>query len=252
MKRLVMCLLMIAFVAISGCAQIDAPRDQVMNESLNISSGNMTYPAYLAAPIATGEWPGVVLIHSFNGLEPGYVTMADNFAREGFVVIAPMWQTFNRSSDDETVGQLISDSADYLMSRDDVDGENLGLTGFCAGGRYTMLFLPQMGDSFKSGVAWYGFPYRGPDNQSRPVDFIGQLESPMLIIHGTHDQPSNISEIYSYATELNASDKYFEMKVYQGEPHGFMIEEGELSQSFPARDAFWQMTSFFNRTLKQS
>jgi carboxymethylenebutenolidase len=74
----------------------------------------------------------------------------------------------------------------------------------------------------------------------------------MLIIHGTHDLPSNISEIYSYATELNASDKYFEMKVYQGEPHGFMIEEGELSQSFPARDAFWQMTSFFNRTLKQS
>jgi carboxymethylenebutenolidase len=42
------------------------------------------------------------------------------------------------------------------------------------------------------------------------------------------------------------------MKVYQGEPHGFMIKDGQLSQSFPAQDAFWQMTSFFNRTLKQS
>ena len=250
MKRLVLCLLMIAFVGISGCAQMDNPVAQVKNESLNISSGNMTYPAYLAAPTAAGKWPGVVMIHSFNGLEPGYLTMADNFAREGFVVIAPKWQTFNRSPNDETVGQLIKDSETYLKSRDDVDADNLGLTGFCAGGRYTMLFLPQMSDTLKSGVAWYGFPYRGADNQSRPADFIGQLESPMLMIHGSYDRPSPISDIYRYATELNASNKYFEMKVYQGEPHGFMIENGTLSQSFPAKDAFWQMTSFFNRTLK--
>jgi carboxymethylenebutenolidase len=242
---------MIAFVAISGCAQLNNTTEQVKNESLNISSGNMTYPAYLAAPTATGKSPGVVMIHSFNGLEPGYIAMADNFAAAGYVVIAPKWQTFNRSSDDETVGQLINDSVDYLKSRDDVDADRLGLTGFCAGGRYTMLFLPQMSDTFKSGVAWYGFPYRGADNQSRPVDFLGQLESPMLIIHGTHDQPSKISEIYQYATELNASDKYFELKVYQGEPHGFMIDDGQLSQSSPAMDAFWQMTSFFNRTLKR-
>ena len=80
MKRLVLCLLMIAFVAISGCAQMNNTTEQVKNESLNISSGNMTYPAYLAAPAADGKWPGVVLIHSFNGLEPGYMTMVDNFA----------------------------------------------------------------------------------------------------------------------------------------------------------------------------
>jgi|GEM_PF-6210664 hypothetical protein len=30
----------------------------------------------------------------------------------------------------------------------------------------------------------------------------------------------------------------------------FMDDGGNLSQSFPAKDAFWQMTVFFNRTLK--
>jgi carboxymethylenebutenolidase len=249
MKRLAICLLMIAFVAISGCAQMDKPVEQVKNESLNISSGNMTYPAYLAAPTATGMWPGVVLIHSYLGLEPGYLKMVDRFAGAGFVVIAPKWQTFNKTPNDEVVGQLIKDSVDYLKSRDDVDADNLGLTGFCAGGRYTMLFLPQM--DFKSGVAFYGFPYWGGfNNETKPADYINQLDSPMLIIHGTYDQPSNISDIYRYATELNASNKYFELKVYQGEPHGFMVQNGTLSQSFPAKDAFWQMTSFFNRTLK--
>lgn len=72
----------------------------------------------------------------------------------------------------------------------------------------------------------------------------------MLMIHGTHDQASKISDIYRYASDLNASDKYFELKVYYGEPHGFMVQNGQLSESFPAKDAFWQMVTFFNRTLR--
>ena len=260
MRRKILFVLMIAAVAISGCAQIEKNGDQVAadqiavdqvgNESVNISSRNLTYPAYLAAPSEEGNWPGIVMIHSFNGLEPGYMSMADQFASQGYVVIAPQWQTFERSPSDIVVAQLVNDSVNYLRTRQDVQRDRLGLTGFCAGGRYTMLLLPLMNESFSSGVAWYGFPYRGSENQSRPVDLIELLDDPMLIIHGTYDRPSNISEIYKYASELNATGKYFEMKVYQGEPHGFMIENGQLSQSFPAEDAFWQMISFFDRTLK--
>lgn len=261
MRKTIFLVLMVAAVAISGCAQMDGDNDpspvidqaaveEVSNESVNITSGGMTYPAYLATPAGKGKWPGVVMIHSFNGLEPGYISMADQFAMQGYVVLAIQWQTFNRSPSDAVVAGLVDDSVAYLKSREDVEGDRLGLTGFCAGGRYTMLLLPQMNQSFRSGVAWYGFPYSGADNQSRPVDVISQLDDPMLIIHGTYDQPSKISEIYQYATELNATGKYFEMKVYQAEPHGFMIEDGQLSKSSQARDAFWQMISFFDRTLK--
>jgi len=251
---------MIAMAAISGCAQIDegnenVPASQgemidVINESLNISSGNITFPAYLAAPAGEGKWPAVVMIHSINGLEPGYITLANQLALQGFVVIAPLWQSFERSPKDIIVAQLVHDSVSYLRTRQDVLGDHLGLTGFCAGGRYTMLLLPLMNGSFRSGVAWYGFPYTDFDNQTKPADIINMLDDPLLIIHGTHDRASNISDIYRYATELNASGKYFELKVYQGETHGFMIENGQLSQSFPAKDAFWQMVSFFDRTLK--
>jgi carboxymethylenebutenolidase len=72
----------------------------------------------------------------------------------------------------------------------------------------------------------------------------------MLMIHGTHDRGSPIAEIYSYATELNASGKYFELKVYQGQPHGFMIVQGQLSESFVAEDALHEMVDFFDRTLR--
>jgi len=195
----------------------------------------------------------VVLIHSFNGFEAGYQEMVDMLAADGFVVVAPQWQTYSRSPPDSEVEALVRNSVIYLDGRDDVDTEKLGLTGFCAGGRYTMLFLPQIKE-FKSGVAWYGFPYSGGSETQpdEPASQIDQLDVPMLIIHGTRDQASNISDIYRYAGELDAADKYFELKVYQGEPHGFMIKDGRLSESFVAQDAYGEMIRFFDRTLENS
>ncbi|MFB3763939.1 MAG: dienelactone hydrolase family protein [Methanotrichaceae archaeon] len=247
--KIALIFLCLIVLIIPGSSQINPSPMAIKNETVQISSGGKIYPAYFAAP-NEGKWPVVVLIHSFNGLEPGYKTLCNNFASQGFAVIAPEWQTFNKSSRDEVVGQLIKDSISYLTTRNEANTSSLGLTGFCAGGRYTMLFLPQMPE-LKSGVAFYGFPYSGGNyNQSKPADFIAQLKAPMLMIHGTHDQASKISDIYRYATDLNASGKYFELKVYYGEPHGFMVQNGQLSQSFPAKDAFWQMVTFFNRTLR--
>ena len=241
----------VCMICIAGCVDSGGETDDGIPEgaSINITSNGQDYPAYLAAPNGNGPYPGVVLIHSFNGLEPGYESLVDRFSGEGFVVIAPEWQTFEKSPPDDVVEMLVRDSVAYLGTRNDVDTARLGLTGFCAGGRYTMLFLPQIED-FQSGVAWYGFPYSGGfNNETLPADLVGDIADPLLIIHGTRDQPSPVADIYRYATELDAAEAYFELKVYQGEPHGFMIEEGQLSDSFVAEDAYGEMVSFFTRTL---
>lgn len=219
---------------------------QSSGSDVEVMSGGQAYASYLAAPDTAGPHPAIVLIHSFNGLEEGYRTMTDNFAAEGFVVLAVGWQTFEREPSDDTVAQLVQDSIGFLTERDDVDPERLGLTGFCAGGRYTMLLLPQIAD-FAAGVAWYGFPNSG--NPS-PTDMIGDLDAPMLIIHGTDDEPSPVADIYTYATALDEADKAFEMKIYQGEPHGFMLEDGQLREDATAQDAFGEMVSFFGRQLQ--
>lgn len=224
----------------------------IKSESVKILSVGNSYPAYVAAPKTETRKLGIVLIHSFKGLELGYKTMIDKLAAESFVVVALEWQTFNQRPDDDNVKKLVSDCVVYLKNRNDVDTKKLGLTGFCAGGRYTMLFMPQMPE-FKAAVPFYGFPYgKGSAGQHAPIEYVKQLNAPMLMIHGSRDQASNIQDIYKYATALDAEGKYFELKVYQGEPHGFMIDkEGQLSESFSATDAFWQMVTWFNRTLKQ-
>ena len=217
--------------------------------TVSITAGERSYPAYVSAPAAPGPHPGIVLLHSFNGLEPGYRTISDQLAGDGFVVIAPEWQTYQQRAGDAEVEGVIRSAVGLLRNRSDVDADRLGLTGFCAGGRYTMLFLSQMSE-FGAGVAWYGFPYNGGfANGTTPADQIGRLEHPMLVIHGSRDQASNITDIYNYTRQLDAADRYFELKVYQGKPHGFMIENGTLARDDASRDAYSQMATFFNRTL---
>jgi carboxymethylenebutenolidase len=218
---------------------------EVLSSDVEVMSGGQAYQSYVAAPTSGGPFPGIVLIHSFRGLEEGYRTMVDQLAAEGFVVLAIGWQTFEQSPADDAMSQILQDSVAFLTERDDVDPERLGLTGFCAGGRYTMLFLPQM-EAFKAGVAWYGFPYNG---DPAPASFAGDFSAPMLMIHGTADEASTIGDIYRYATELQDASAYFELKVYYGEPHGFMLANGQLRDDEIAQDAFNQMADFFKRKL---
>jgi carboxymethylenebutenolidase len=148
------------------------------------------------------------------------------------------------------VGAVVLSAITALKTRQDVDAQKLGLTGFCAGGRFTMLFLPQFKD-FRAGVAFYGFPYsRGNTNTTTPAGHIDELSTPILVIHGFRDQASPISGIYNYTKELDAADKYYELKVYQGKPHGFMIVNGTFVQDTAAKDAYSEMTGFFRRMLE--
>ena len=230
----------------STTAQDDAGLT-IESSDVEVMSGDQAYLSYLAAPTEGGPYPAIVLIHSFNGLEEGYRTMTDQFAAEGFVVLAVGWQTFERSPSDDLMSQLMDDSITFLTDREDVDPERLGLTGFCAGGRYTMLFLPQI-EAFSAGVAWYGFPNNG---DPAPAAFVDDLDAPMLIIHGTEDDPSPIADIYQYATQLDDAGAYFELKVYQGEPHGFMLSGGQLRDDDVAQNAFDEMATFFQRQLAE-
>ena len=251
----VFCLLVLAALAAAGCTtarqeNMTPLQSPATSSMISITAEGKTYPAYVAVPTSAGKHPGIVLLHSFNGLEPGYKVMCDRMATDGFVVIAPEWQTFGRQAGDPEVEEIVRSSITALKTRQDVDARKLGLTGFCAGGRFTMLFLPQYKD-FRAGVAFYGFPYsRGNTNTTTPAEHIGELSAPILVIHPSRDQASPISGIYNYTKELDAADRYYELKVYQGKPHGFMIVNGTLVQDTVGKDAYSEMTGFFRRILE--
>ncbi len=223
----------------------------VKGTDINVTSGGKAYKSYLSAPASATAKPAVILLHSFNGLEQGYRDLVDELAGAGYVTLALGWQTFEKEPSDATVRALVEDGLKALAARNDVNMNAVGLTGFCAGGRYTMLLLPQM-KQFKSGVAWYGFPEQGGTaaKPQPPSAVIDQLSAPLLILHGSRDQPSPVAGIYDYAKKLDAANKNFKLVVYQGEPHGFLLQAGRIADTPASRDARREMVAYFRDTLK--
>ncbi|GMA17266.1 dienelactone hydrolase family protein [Deinococcus metallilatus] len=239
--------LTLAVLALSSAAA----GQTVRGTDVTVTSGGKAYKSYLAAPASAAPKPAVILLHSFRGLEPGYRDLVNELAAAGFVTLALGWQTFEREPSDAAVKALVEDGLKFLGARRDVNMNAVGLTGFCAGGRYTMLLLPQI-KQFKAGVAWYGFPDQGGTaaKPQPPSAFIGQLTAPLLIIHGTRDQASPIASIYAYAQKLDAANKTFKLSVYQGEPHGFLLTEGQIADTFASRDAQQDMLNYFRAYLR--
>ena len=118
---------------------------------------NVTYPgadgamlyAYLAQPAGSSPLPGIVLIHSFYGLDEETVEKADLMAQHGYSVLAvdayrgrsttlPRAIWLSITTPQEQVGADIGAGFSYLSHLKGVDPQRIGAVGFCFGGTQAM------------------------------------------------------------------------------------------------------------------
>src|SRR5579863_1750023 len=118
----------------------------------------------LHVPDGDGPWPGVLVFPDGGGLRDAFRAMGDRLAGLGFVVLVPDvyyregdWAPFDMAtafSDEKerarlfgvmgslTNERIIADVgayADFLLARPEVRGPAIGTTGYCMGGRISML-----------------------------------------------------------------------------------------------------------------
>src|SRR5688572_13008179 len=112
---------------------------------VSFTSDGASCDGYLALP-ESGSGPGVVVIQESWGLVDHIKDVADRFAAEGFVALAPDF--FHGASTDEPdeaerlqtgmamdrAAQDIGGAAHYLGRHPDVSSHGVGAVGFCMGG----------------------------------------------------------------------------------------------------------------------
>ncbi len=115
-----------------------------MGEMVSYPSNGGTSEGYLALP-RTGTGPAVIVIQEWWGLVPHVKGLADRFAAEGFVALAPDLYRGVQTTEPDEAGKLmmglameqaakdIAGAAAYLAGRDEVTGQ-VGCAGFCMGG----------------------------------------------------------------------------------------------------------------------
>lgn len=136
-----------------------------MGDMVEFASNGGTALGYLARP-ESGSGPGLVVIQEWWGLNDHIKEVADRFAAEGFVALAPdLYHGTVTEEPDEAGKEMmaldlgraandLSGAVDLLRTESGQD--KIGVTGFCMGGGLTLTLACQRPDAVAVAVPWYG------------------------------------------------------------------------------------------------
>ena len=164
----------------------------MQTEMITIPGNGKSTGAFVARPAGDGRWPGVVVIQEWWGLEDHIKDVAERFAAEGFVAIAPDLYYGKVATEPDDAGklamelewdvalQVIQNAIDSLLAMDVVAPKKAALTGFCMGG----------------GLAWHGAaklqnvaavaPFYGGGPEMTDAE-VAKIRCPVLAIYGELD-----------------------------------------------------------------
>jgi len=210
---------------------------------------------YLATP-AAGNGPGVIVIQEWWGLNDQVKGVADMFARDGFVALAPdfyhgkgakigepnnaqklMMEFFQAN----TAAKDAKGAAEYLATHPAVTSRKVGVIGFCMGGFLAILVGSVAPDKVAAVVSCYGVGQRIPDlTPMRGVPLVG--------IFGGKDHSADASALEKAAKESGVP---FTRYVYPEADHAFLNEQRrDTYRPDDAKDAWSKIMPFLKSNVR--
>ena len=221
-------------------------------EMIDFPSNGRQTPGYLAVP---DSWrgPGVVVIQEWWGLVEHIKDVADRFAREGFVALAPDLYHGKTTSEPDEAGKLmmsmemdkaakdLSGAVTYLSGHSAVQPKKVGSVGFCLGGGLS-LFLASIAP-VDACVIYYGvLPGAQPD--------LSKLGCPVLGHYAEHDDMASPDKARALEDQIRQLGHQVEFYIYPGTTHAFFNDDRPDVYAEAAAKQSWERTlSFFRQHL---
>ncbi|MBB2944580.1 carboxymethylenebutenolidase [Actinoplanes lutulentus] len=241
-----------------------------MRQQVDIPTADGVADAYLVTPAGDGPFPGVLLFMDAFGLRPQIMEMASRIAERGYAVLAP--NLFYRSArsplvdpadlvDEErrgaafgrlmpmmqqlTAERVVADTRAYL---DFFKKEQVGIVGYCMGGRNALIAVSALPDRF----AALGSFHAGKivtDDPASPHRHVGPITSEVYFGHADNDgsmTPDNIKALEEALAEAGVT---YTSELYAGAPHGFTMADTAMHDA-AAEQRHWEaLFSLLGRAL---
>ncbi|MDE0110391.1 MAG: dienelactone hydrolase family protein [Bryobacterales bacterium] len=219
-----------------------------------------TIRSWIVYPERATRAPVVVVIHEIFGLTDWIRAVADQFAAEGFIAIAPDLLSGHgadgggtpanrqeavalvRSLRVEDTTRRLSAVARYGISLPASNGR-FGGVGFCWGGSTSFNFAANE-ENLDAAVVYYG------SSPSRTM--LGRVEAPVLGLYGGDDARVNAT-IPDAMREMRRLGKFYEPHQFDGAGHGFLRQQSARDgANLSAAKAAWAKTvEFFRQHLEK-
>lgn len=223
-----------------------------MGETVEFDTASGTRQGYLALP-PTGTAPGLVVIQDRWGLVDQIRGVCDRFAAEGFGALAPDLFEGEAAEEPDAESRLAQElemagaahdaagGVRYLLDREEVVGDRVGVVGFCLGGGLALVTaatVPEQVGAVDSyyGVFWYGEPE------------LAAVEVPVVLRVGTDDELVSVETVEALAAHLRSvSGVRVDVKTYPGAGHGFFDDTRPDAYAPACAQRAWQDTLAFLR-----
>jgi carboxymethylenebutenolidase len=202
-----------------------------VGEMVSFASNGDTCEGYLAVP-ESGSGPGVIVVQEWWGLVDHVRDVADRFAAEGFVALAPDFFHGAKTTEPDEAQRLlmglamdraakdIQGSAQYLDSRDETTGNGVGTVGFCMGGSLA-LWSGALAPEVKAVVGFYpALPWE----KMQPS--WGNYRNKTAMIHACEeDGTSRAQGIQQAVHGIEEAGGSVEVYDYPGSRHAFFNDQ---------------------------
>lgn len=205
---------------------------------------------YFARPEAPGNYPGIVMIHENRGLRPEIRGMAEQLAREGYLVLAvdllgsvvetqeqarALTADFNQGKGVENMRSAVA----FLRER---GVTKIGSIGWCFGGAQS-LRLALSGEEMAATVIYYG-------RLATTTTELSPISSSVLGIFGSEDQSISVESVSQFESALASLGIENEIYIYDGVGHAFANPSGMNYAPEETRDAWLKTVGFLNKHLR--
>lgn len=221
-------------------------------ELISFSGNGNQFSGYLSKPPERG--PAVIVLQEWRGLVGHITDVADRFAAEGFVALAPDLFGGENTTDPDIAGSLmmalnihetekaLSGAVDALLQEPNCLGEKVGVVGFCMGGQLA-LFAAATNQKIGACVNFYGIhPSVEPSFE--------KLKCPVMGVFAEHDAYASTSAVEALGIELERNQIEYDFKTYPGTHHAFFNDQRpEVYDKYASADAWQRTINFFRNNL---
>ena len=218
-------------------------------EIMSFETANGPTNAYAAIPDGGGK-KAVIVIHEWWGLNDHIKDIANRYASEGFVAIAPDLYRGKVAVDPNEASQMmhaltLEDGLDTIKNTIDAaalgyDISHFGITGYCMGGTFALRAACEL-EGLSAAAPFYG------DIPEEEV--LQKLTTPTIFISGTRDAWINAEKV----AQLEDAAERFELSVtsvkYDADHAFFNDTRPEVYDATAASDAWALVTGFFKDKL---
>lgn len=210
---------------------------------------------YLALPDGEGPWPGVVVIQEWWGLNDNIRDIADRYAGDGFVALAPDLYFGEEADEPDDARKLamalewdqaltiIQTAVNTLVAHPQVSPKTIGVTGFCMGGGLAWHSAAKV--QHVGGVA----PYYGGGPEMTDAE-VAEIRVPVLAIFGELDKGVSPEVARRRASQMDKAGVSHQTIVYPDAHHAFFNDSRPAFNREAAADAWDKTTAFFRSNLK--